>query len=367
VEEPTLRIFASTPLYVQGPGAIAELGGIVARIGGAPLVVIDEQVQVLLGEAVIRSFAVRPGVAPFSGEVTDAAVALLVGSGRDCDVVVAVGGGKALDAGKAAALRLRVPVVTVPTIASTDGPASRGIAIYDDAHKLVRVDQLPQNPAAVVVDSQIIANAPARYLRAGIGDAIAKTFEAEACWAGTGLTKHGTRPTHSGRALAHAAYTMLRRSGIDGIVAAERHEVTEALEATIEACVLLSALGFENGGLSIAHSVTRGLMTLRGAKDRLHGEHVAYGTLVQLAVEGRDDAEILDLAAFLVKVGLPCSLSALDVRGPTDPEIGLIAAATMKSPHMKTLSRPLQADDVAAAIRRVEALAEAAPDGQTHT
>jgi len=352
------RIFASTPLYVQGPGALAEVGMIAARIGKSPVIVIDVQVRSLVGEELERGFAHPVTIIPFAGELTDDAAAALAARSAGCDLVVAVGGGKAVDAGKATALRLAAPVITVPTIASTDGPASRGVAMYDAAHRLVRVDQMSNNPAAVVVDSRVIVQAPARFLRAGIGDAIAKTFEAEACWASRGLTKHGTRPTHAGRAIAYAGYRLLREHAKAAIADAERHEITEALEATIEACVLLSALGFENGGLSIAHSITRGLMTLRGAKDRLHGEHVAYGALVHLAAEERCDAEIEDLAAFLAAVGLPDSLAALGVERPTQADIAGIAAATMTSPHVSALPRRIDAGGVAAAVCRVEALAD---------
>ncbi len=348
-----MRIFASTPLYVQGPGGLGQVGRIASGIGKTPAIVIDAQIRSLFEDALRSGFAASPAMVSFAGEVTDAAIDGLVAECVSCDVIIAVGGGKALDAGKAVALRLGKPVVSVPTIASTDGPASRGIAMYDDAHRLVRVDQMPANPAAVIVDSQVIAQAPSRFLRAGIGDAIAKTFEAEACWAGTGLTKHGTRATHSGRAIAQAAYRLLRENAAAGLAAADRHEITEALEATVEACVLLSAMGFENGGLSIAHSVTRGLMTLRGARDRLHGEHVAYGVLVQLAAEERDD-ELIDVAQFLAGVGLPTSLATLGVERPTLAEIADVAARTMSSPHMKTLARPLEVADLAAAIHQVE-------------
>ena len=361
-----MRIFAATPLYVQGPGVMDQVGKIAARIGQAPGIVIDAQVRHLVGPGLQRGFAACVPIASFSEEVTDMAVASLAVALSGCDVIVAVGGGKAIDAGKAVALRMGASVISVPTIASTDGPASRGIAMYDDAHRLVRVDQMPGNPAAVVVDTQVIAQAPARFLRAGIGDAIAKTFEAEACWAGKGLTKHGTRATHSGRAVAHAAYRMLREHAIAGLADAERQQVSEDLEATIEACVLLSAMGFENGGLSIAHSITRGLMTLRGARERLHGEHVAYGALVQLATEGRE-AMLADLAAFLEAVGLPTSLVAMGVDDPTDEEIGHVAAATMTSPHMRAFARPVAIADIAVAVRQVEALGARAASLQTHT
>ncbi len=47
-------------------------------------------------------------------------------------MVIGLGGGKALDAGKAVSLRLGVPVVTVPTVASNDSPTSKAVAMYDD-------------------------------------------------------------------------------------------------------------------------------------------------------------------------------------------------------------------------------------------
>lgn len=334
-----------------------QVGAIAARFGRSPALVIDRTIAGIYGAQIVRGFASPPVVAEFAGELTDLAAAALEERCRGCDVVVAVGGGKAIDAGKSVARRLVASVVTVPTIASNDGPASRGIAIYNEDHQLVRVDQLPDNPVAVIVDSGVIAKAPVRFLCAGVGDAIAKTFEAEACWAEMGLTKHGTRPTHSARAIARAAFETLRAHAIAAIGDAERHAVTEDLEATIEACVLLSAMGFENGGLSIAHSVTRGLMQLPGAKEKLHGEQVAYGTLVQLAAEARPDEEVIGLARFLRAARLPINLAMLGVADPHQADVVRIAELTMTSPHMRGRLHTPGVDAIAAAIHRVEALA----------
>jgi len=349
-----MRIFTATPRYVQGPGALAMVGETAARIGRRPAIVIDAQVRQIVGERLVAGFSAPPPVAEFAGEITDRAIAALRSALGDCDVVVAVGGGKALDAGKGVALLAGCPVVTVPTIASTDGPASSGIAVYDDQHRMIRVDQLPSSPAAVIVDSEVIARAPARFLRAGVGDAIAKKFEAEGCAAGGGRTKHGTPPSRTGLAIADAAYRLLRRHAVAGIRAAERHEVTEDLEATIEAAVLLSALGFENGGLSIAHSMTRGLTTLAGAKDRLHGEHVAYGTMAHLAADQRSDAELADMAAFLREAGLPATLRELGAAPLGEAELAGFVAAVMTSPHIGNLGRTVTPGLMAEAVRRVE-------------
>lgn len=67
---------------------------------------------------------------------------------------------------------LGVPIVTVPTIASNDGPASRVIAMYDDEHRLVDTPHLLANPELVVVDIEVIAAAPTRFLQSGIADAL---------------------------------------------------------------------------------------------------------------------------------------------------------------------------------------------------
>ena len=352
-----MRIFASTPLYIQGPGAVSRVGELAARLGRAHGIVIDALVRPLVEDAILAGFDALPRVQPFAGEVTDGNIGALSAQLAGCDVIVGVGGGKALDAGKAVARGLGAPFISVPTIASNDGPASRGIAIYDDAHRLVRVDQMPTNPAAVIVDTAVIVQAPTRFLRAGIGDAIAKKFEAEACRRAGGLNKHGTIATHSALAIADAGYRLLRTHAPAAVAAADRGEITEPLEATIEACVLLSALAFENGGLSIAHSVTRGLMRLPVADQRLHGEHVAYGVLVQLAVERQPDAALTDLARFLAVVSLPNCLAGLGVDRITDAMIADMATAIMASPHIRLIDRVLTGADIAAAIHRVEALA----------
>jgi glycerol dehydrogenase len=119
--------------------------------------------------------------------------------------------------------------------------------------------------------------------------------------------------------------------------------------------VLLSGMGFENGGLSLAHSLTRGLMQARGARDALHGEHVAWASLVQRVAEGADRDEVDDLRTFLREVGLPTSLPGLGMADPTQAELREIARLTMTAPHLANLAVPVTEDDVLAAILEVEA------------
>ncbi len=352
-----LRRFAGPLRYVQGPGALDDLPTLLAPYG-RPLVVTDPVVLSLLGDRLAALLAdLSPAYLVLDGEITAAAADALTASAPEgVGVVVGIGGGKAIDAGKAVSLRLGLPVVTVPTAASNDSPCSGVAAMYDDDHRLASVDKLPANPHAVVVDTALIVGAPIRLLRSGIGDAVAKKFEARACLAGTGVTALGTRPLLIGSAIADACYDVLREQAVQAVADAQANRITPAFEATVEACVLMSGLGFENGGLSLAHSLTRGLMV--AAPHATHGEHVAWGALVQLSAEGASDAELDDLREFLASLGLPTTLAGLGATGRSDVE--RIVGATMNAPHLANLASPVRANDLGHAIRKLDA----APFGQ---
>ena len=210
----------------------------------------------------------------------------------------------------------------------------------------------------MIVDTQLIAAAPVQFLRAGIGDAVAKKFEAEGCLSGSGVTPFGTRPLMTAIVIADACYRTLREHAEEALKSAERQEVNDALEATVEAVILMSGLGFENGGLSLSHSLTRGLVKARGAKNAIHGQHIAWGVLVQLAAELRPDAEIIDLMDFHKHIGLSTRLADLGMTDPTQAEIDEIARWTMTAPHLKNLPLTVDAGAIAKAIERVEHLAK---------
>jgi glycerol dehydrogenase len=358
----SIRIFGAPHRYIQGPGALDKLGRIALPFGTNPVVIADVFILEKFGARLAAIFAdagLNPILHPFGGEITYAAIEAVQAALGDVrpSVAIGIGGGKSLDAAKALALKLSLDLITVPTIASNDSPTSASIAMYDDRHVMISVDRLQRSPEAVIVDTQLIAAAPADFLRAGIGDAIAKKFEAEGCLAGSGITPFGTRPLRTAIVIADACYRTLREHAEEALISVERHEVSAALEATVEAVILMSGLGFENGGLSLSHSLTRGLVKARGAKDAIHGQHIAWGLLVQLAAEGRPDAEILELIAFHTRTGLSTTLSDLGMTDPTSEEIGDIARWTMTAPHLKNLAIALDAEAIVAAISRVEQFA----------
>ncbi|EPY4965265.1 iron-containing alcohol dehydrogenase, partial [Klebsiella pneumoniae] len=115
----------------------------------------------------------------FTGHCSERDVAGLVqASGDDRAVVIGVGGGALLDSAKVLARRLGVPLVAIPTIAATCAAWTPLSVWYSDAGQALNFEIFDDANFLVLVEPRIILNAPAEYLLAGIGDTLAKWYEA---------------------------------------------------------------------------------------------------------------------------------------------------------------------------------------------
>jgi glycerol dehydrogenase len=362
-------IFGSPGRYIQGPGAISYIGEAIAHCGGCATVVVDGFVRGLVEAPIAAACAERSVTArliDFTGEVTRAGIAGLLAAIGDGDVscIVAVGGGKSIDAGKAVTLALGVPLITLPTVASNDAPTSKNFVIYDDYHQLLEVAHLPANARYVIVDTRLIRAAPAAFLRAGIGDALTKVFEAEQCLRAAGRNMFGVQSSLAGVALARECYRVLRAEAVAGLSEVGRvGEPSPGFERLIEAVLLMSGLGFESGGLSITHAMTRGLSRAPGANATPHGLQVAYALLVQLVLENRDNAFLEDLLDFYAALGLPRCFAEIGGT-PDDATFAIVAEPTLAAPHARNFERVVTVAEMVAAMRQLESRAENKPQEQ---
>ena len=352
-------VFGSPGRYVQGRGVLDQVGGELARLGTSAVLVVDPAVRPFVGPALERSCAaasVSLRVIDFGGESSIEEIDRLareIGGGTP-DVVVAAGGGKCIDAGKGLGGRLGARIATIPTAASNDAPTSHVYVLYDANHRLLSVEKLARNPDLVVVDVDVIARAPAHLLVAGIGDALVKKYEVEQCVAVQGRNVFGSGPSMAALALARGCYDILRADTAAALAAVRERTANAALERIVEACVLMSGLSFESGGLCIAHAMTRGLSAVQPVANALHGCQVAYGVTVQLVLERRSESFLADHAAFCSEAGLPLSLAKMGLPNPTADQLGIIADLTLAAPHLKNVERPVSRDEFIGAMQRVE-------------
>lgn len=353
----SVRVFGSPSRYVQGPQAIDRLGAIAATLGTELIVLADDAVFQIVGQKIAQS-CIDAGVpfkhVPYNGELDPEtgsnllrAVKTVAGS-----VIAATGGGRTIDAGKAMVELCGLPLITVPTVASNDAPTSKNFVLYDADHRLLEVRHLSVNPAFVLVDTRILAAAPRQFFVAGLGDAIAKKFEAENCFASSGLNMFGASPSRAALAIARDCYEQLIAHGAAACRLAGTGRVTVAFEETVEAMLLMAGLGFESGGLSVAHALTRGLSITQGARTAAHGLQVAYALLVQFALEGRSPPP--ELLEFYRDVGLPMSLTELGVASPETSDFTKIATATVGVRHMTNFPRKISEREMIEAIVEVE-------------
>jgi glycerol dehydrogenase len=220
-----------------------------------------------------------------------------------------------------------LPLVVVPTIASTDAPTSSLSVVYDEDGAFKEYRFFGKNPDAVVVDTAVIAGAPVRFLVAGIGDGLSTFFEADASSRTRKETMAGGAPTLAALAIARLCYDTLLEHGLAARLAVERQAVTPAVEKVVEANTLLSGLGFESGGLGAAHSIHNGLTALEGTHHYWHGEKVAFGVIAMIMLEERPAEVLAEVVDFCLEVGLPVTLEDIGLEGVTREDVQKVAEA----------------------------------------
>jgi glycerol dehydrogenase len=298
--------------YIQGENALALLPDLIKLFGKNGLILASPTVKnKILPSCNIKEHKDWISVEAFHGECCEKELSRIAESirSRDADVVIGMGGGKTIDSAKTAADRAGIPVIIVPTIASTDAPCSACAVIYTEQGVFESEIHLKMNPPAVLVDTSVIAAAPVRFLVAGMGDALATWFEARSCERSQSANECGGYSTMTGLSLAKLCYDTILLYGSAAKTACENDIVTPALNHVIEANILLSGIGFESSGLATAHSIHNGLSALDETSSFFHGEKVAFGVLAGLHLTDALPEEIATVYSFCEEIGLPTTFS----------------------------------------------------------
>lgn len=356
------KIIISPSKYVQGPGELKKLESYTKNLGNKLLVIASANGITRIKHKVDSSYKGSDTIVEyevFNKECSTVEIKRLqkIAEEKNANIIAGIGGGKTLDTAKAVAHYMGIPVVIVPTIASTDAPCSALSVIYKENGEFDQYLVLPKNPEVVIMDTEIIAASPARLTIAGMGDALATYFEARACVKSRAHTMAGGIATEAAFALAKACYDILIAEGFKAKLAAEAGCITESFEKIIEANTLLSGIGFESCGLAGSHAIHDGFTVLEDCHHLYHGEKVAFGTISQLVIENASIEEIKEVVYFCKSLGLPTTLEEMGVKEVTKEKIMKVAeAATAEGETIYNMVQTINADVVYAAIMTADGI-----------
>ena len=309
--------------YLMQRGLLEIAGDEIKRYGAKPFIVggptaigiVKPRLDTGLAAAGLEGvYSVHPGHVYHEAAQQKAAEAKAAG----CDVCVAVGGGRAMDFGQLVGYYMNAPVVNIPTTASTcaayspfsvtytkEGQTIPGNFCYDLEH------------AAILVDMDIMAKQPPRFMVAGLLDAMGKFVEIKN--GHREMPENSPMSLYAGYLLTH--YTFDKLESMIGQVLAdlEKGEPTQAIEdmvfINIPLTGIISALSRGVGQSAIAHDLyyQARLLFTQDVQQAVHGEIVGLGIIPQLYYNGEPE-KCEHFRAFLKKIGAPTCLSGIGFR-----------------------------------------------------
>ena len=234
-----------------------------------------------------------------------------------------------------------LPVIALPTTASTCAGTTALSVVYHADHTHDRTVHFDAPPTHCFIHTGILAQAPDRYLRAGMGDTVAKHFEC--CF-----SSRGDQLDHSsalGREISNLCYGPLLDCGQQALDDCKKDSDTPALREAVLANVvttgLVSLLVEERYNGAVAHSVCYGLSVIPEVeKNFLHGDIVAYGILVQLMLD-KDREQASVLRDFLKGMGTPVTLAEASACPMTTPCSLSVIEKALSSSDMEYLPYPV--------------------------
>lgn len=317
-----IDIFLAPRHYMQREGVLSELGRYTKPYSQHPLILGDALVFSIV-QSVLTEGLSEVGLSPvfvlFEEECSQKEVqrVIQIAEKEEADCIIGVGGGKAIDTSRLVADRLHYPLITLPTSAATCSAASSMAVIYE---KGVRQANITGKGAdLVLVDPSIISRAPARLLAAGMGDALAKWYEGKPTY--DRLDGYDST-IESAMNLSIQIKEAIFKFGLEAKRDVDHHRNSKAVEAIIEANILLtgvvSGLGGSRFRAAVAHALLYGLTIHPEIHRYLHGEIVAFGIIVQLCLE-KNRQGLEEIVPFFSELGLPLSLKELGIENVRDP------------------------------------------------
>ena len=238
----------------------------------SPLVISGEKTKEIAGNKITKELDCDSIVANGSEQIEKTI------KENKIDIAIAVGGGRIIDFVKLAANNSKIEYISVPTNCAHDGIASPVASIGKGISKKV------SSPWAIVVDIDIIKNAPYKYIAAGVGDIIAK-YTAVRDW----------RLGHIIKGEYYGDYASSLSEMVSSVVMDNVQEIRQKtdvglgvlVEALISSGAAMGIAGSSRPASGSEHKFSHAL-DLIAPKPALHGEQVGIGTIIMSYLHGEN-------------------------------------------------------------------------------
>lgn len=352
-----ITIHVGPARVIRGSQILENSGRELAALGQRPLVIGGDRALSIIQPrlfTVLEEQGLTPQTASYLPDCSETSLETLRQAVADhqADFIIGVGGGKALDTAKLIAHQCHLAIATLPTSGATCAAWTALSNVYSNQGAFLYDVALDRCPDLLILDYDLILTAPKRTLVAGIGDAIAKWYEAS------------VSSGHCEQTLIIAAVQqarVLRDILLQHSPQALQNPGSETWKQIVDACVLMAGVTGGLGGAQCrtvaAHAVHNGLTHIDPTHKTIHGEKVAYGILVQLRLEEMIQNNHLALSArqqliqFYEQIGLPKTLEDLGLAEVTLAQLRQVAAiACAESSDIHHLPFAVNPDQLVAAM-----------------
>ena len=274
---------------------------------------------------------------------------------KNIDFVVGVGGGKAIDTSKLLADFLKKPVVTIPTIASTCAASSALSVVYTKEHVFSKFAYYKKPPYHCFIDTKIICDAPYEFIRAGMGDTLAKHYEVTF----SARNRELDYQSQMGITISKMCNEPILKYGKNALLAIKDKQINKEAEQIILAIIIstgmVSMLINPDYNGAVAHALFYGFTVLDGFEESfLHGDVVGYCTAVQLAIDNNMD-EAKRVIEFLRSINIETSLKQRNI--PCDKNyLDKVLQSALNDPDMRVIPYEITKDMLFAGIKAIEEL-----------